>query len=443
MIVSRDFIIKAFGAVLLIVLTAPVALLLLALQRNAEVPAAPPLSHAEISRIEQLLLDSAPGDVRNSELRSLSLSNQELNLLLRYATELIGTDSGINGRIMLPGQALHTEVSVQIANTFRPVWLNLEAEFSSTGEQLQLESLNLGHLEIPGNLVQALAAHVEARFLENVPTYLQIVALLESVQRINIAEDQLQLDFMWEPELIAQVRTEAQQLLISGPDQHRIVKHYENLAAIIDSVPVTTRAIPLSSLLSPLFASARNQSNLGADPVAENRTLLLAIAAYVNTQDMASWLEPQLAEQLPRPRYIEVRIQRRQDLAHHLVLSAAIAASAGAGVAQVISKVKESYDARYRSGFSFSDLAANTAGMAIGSLATENRESALEMQVRMSGITGDVDYLPALGSNRDGLSETDFNELYGAPNSPEYQRRVREMESLIFQLPLFDGLAKH
>jgi len=441
MAISRTLIAKAAGIVLLISVTVPAAALLLALQRGAEVAQAPPLDSSEIAQIEQLLIESVPGNVRNTELRQLNLSNHELNLLLRYATELIGADSGINSRIYLPGGILRTEVSVPVSNLIRPMWLNLSAEFFSTGDRLQLASLNLGHLGIPANLIEALADRVEQRFLGDVPTYIEILALLDSVQRIEISEDQLDLDFMWEPNLIAQVRNQAQQLLVSDSDQLRIARHYENLAQIIDSIPQTTRAIPLTALLGPLFASALSQSRLGSDPLAENRTLFLTLAAYVNEEDMARWLHTELVDQLPQPRLIEVRIQRRQDLAQHVVSSAAIAASAGAGVAQVISNIKENYDARYRTGFSFSDLTANTAGMTIGSLATESREMALEMQRRLSILESDAEYLPELGSNLDGLSESDFDALFGQQNSPEYQQRVREIESLIYQQPLFEGLA--
>lgn len=443
MVFPSNLIIKAGGAFLLISLSVPIAALLLALQRSAATTQAEPLRNSEIARIERLLIDSAPGDVRNSELQTLNLTNDELNLLLRYATELVGADSGINSRIKLPGQTLQTDVSVPVANFIRPMWLNLSAEFTSTGDRLQLTSLKLGHLGIPGSLVEAFAARVEQRFLKEVPTYIEILALLDSVQRVEIDEDQLLLEFMWEPDLIAQVRNQAQQLLISESDQLRIARHYENLIQVIESIPVTTRAIPLTTLLAPLFSSALNQSQLGNDPVAENRTLFLTLATYVNEQEVTGWLHPQLTAQLSAPRFIEVRIQRRQDLAQHVTSSAAIAASAGVGVAQVISKIKENYDARYRSGFSFSDLAANFAGMSIGSLSTGNRETALELQRRLSTLKSDDDYLPPLGNSRDGLSETDFVLLYGQPNSAAYQQRVQEIESLVFQQPLFDGLINH
>ncbi len=437
---SRNLTASVCGILLLSAVSAPAAVLLLALQRGAMVSQAPALSSTEIAQIEQLLIDSAPGDVRNAELRKLNLTDPELNLLLRYATELFGGESGINGRIYLPGQSLLTEVSVPLSTFFRPMWLNLRAEFSNSGDRLQLTALQIGHLDIPGNLVARLAAWVEQRFLDEDPAYIEILALLDSLQRIDISEDHLNLDFMWEPSLIAQFKNQAQQFLISESDQMRIVRHHQNLSRIVNDIPESTRAITLSSLLGPLFAGALEHSQDGGDAVAENRTLLIMLAAYVNEEDIAQWLHADLAANLANLKAIEVRIQRRRDLAQHVVASAAIAASAGAGVAQVISNVKENYDARYRTGFSFSDLTANTAGMALGTLATESTKMALEMQRRLSKLESDADYLPPLGSNRDGLSQGDFNALYGQQNSDDYRVRVKEITSLIYQQPLFEGL---
>jgi uncharacterized protein YfiM (DUF2279 family) len=136
-----------------------------------------------------------------------------------------------------------------------------------------------------------------------------------------------------------------------------------------------------------------------------------------------------------------VRIQQRQDLAQHVASSAAIAATAGIDVARILSSVKENYDARYRSGFSFSDLTANRAGMLLGALATSSPENALVLQQRLARLTGDGDYLPFLTNNRDGLTESDFSARYRHENSADYQARLQEIDALLYQLPLFDNLS--
>jgi len=428
---------KAF---LVLMLSFPIALILLALQSHPTVPPNKSLNSVEIVQIEQLLLNNVPQNVSNQGLQEVNLSNEELNLLLRYAGEILESEPHLSGRILLSANMMSTEISIPLISSIIPAYLNLSAEFTSSGREFQLSGLKAGYIRVPGNLVNKVATWLDRQFLSDNQTYFEIAELVESVQRIDISPNQLELELLWEPTLLSRIRTQAQQLFISDQDQQRIIRHYNVLAQVINEVPGTTRAITLTSLFKPLFTAAQIQTTIDRNPIAENRTLLLTLAAYVNQDDIEQWLDPELEEQLPKPRYIEVRVQRRQDLAQHIVSSAAISASAGAVLAQIISNTKEVYDARYRSGFSFSDMTANTTGVAIGRLATETVVSAESLQQRMILLQNDSDLLPLVGSSRDGLSESAFSALYRDSNSSDYQSKVEEIESLVYALPLFQGL---
>jgi len=69
-----------------------------------------------------------------------------------------------------------------------------------------------------------------------------------------------------------------------------------------------------------------------------------------------------------------------------------------------------------------------------------NRQSALEMQKRMTNLQTESDYMPEVGGSRDGISESDFNAIYNDRNSSEYRQRLLEIQSLIDSRPLFQGL---
>ncbi|MBL4820638.1 MAG: hypothetical protein JKY98_06570, partial [Gammaproteobacteria bacterium] len=330
-----------FKAILVLALSSPIAVVLLALQSGPLVPLSEPLNASEISQIEQLLVNSAPPNLSNPGLQEFSLSHDELNLLVRYAGELIGTDTEINSRILLHESTLQTEFSIPVVREFIPLYLNLGAEFASRDNELELVALTTGYLRVPGALVSNLAAWIEKQFLSGTQSYDDVTELLDSVKRISISASQLQVAFQWEPALLSQVRSQAQQFFVSRHDQQRMVRHYNVLAEVVNSLPESTRAIPLTSLFRPLFEAAQLQTSLDRNPIAENRTLLLTLAAYINQDDMAQWLSPELSEQLPAARVIEVRVQRRQDLAQHIASSAALAASAGANLARIISSTKE------------------------------------------------------------------------------------------------------
>ncbi len=139
---------------------------------------------------------------------------------------------------------------------------------------------------------------------------------------------------------------------------------------------------------------------------------------------------------------IEVRLLRRQDLAQHLASVASITASAGADVAAMLSTTKEAYDARYRSGFSFSDLTANTVGVNLASIATKDAATAKRLQARFIEVKDESEYMPTVGNNRDGISESDFTKLYQDRNSEQYLERMNQINELVLGTPLFVDLLK-
>ena len=62
------------------------------------------------------------------------------------------------------------------------------------------------------------------------------------------------------------------------------------------------------------------------------------------------------------------------------------------------------------------------------------------MQQRLANLQDESDFMPEVGSNRDGLSESDFTAQYQDRNSEEYQQRLRQIQALINARPLFQGL---
>ena len=76
----------------------------------------------------------------------------------------------------------------------------------------------------------------------------------------------------------------------------------------------------------------------------------------------------------------------------------------------------------------------------MASLATRDAATAAEIQQRMSSVNEESDYMPGVGNNRDGISESDFAAIYRDRTSPEYQQRLAEIQQLIESRPLFSGL---
>ena len=426
----------------LIVLAAstPIIMLLLSIETGPIVNSADSLTAEEITRIEQLLIESAPSSPGTPGRQSIDLNVDELTLFLDYGLNLLDLSRAWATQLSLEEGLLQSEVSIEILSDWIPLYLNINSEFVQVENRLQLEKVTVGKLQIPDRLVGIGLARLRNNLTRATPVFENINQLIANVEKIDISSSQMQVQIYWDPELIGKISDDAQQLFITDDDRIRIIEYYESINAIATTIPTDIRAISLNALLVPLFTEAQERSDNGNDPIDENRSLLQALAIYVSNEDLSQLVGETMAAEVPRAKFIEVRLQRRQDLAQHVSSIAAISALAGAELAKFLSTTKEAYDARYRSGFSFSDLTANTVGVTLANYLTANSASAIEMQRRLSKILTESDYMPEVGNNRDGISETDFNAIYIDRNSTEYNQRLEEIQSLIDARPLFQGL---
>lgn len=425
-------------AVLLVSL--PVIVLLLALQGDSIVSDNKELSRAELARIEQLIVNTTPQTPGAVGLHRVTFSEQDLNLLLRYGSQTLRLGPDWSAQVELASNRLHSRFSLQLLRTAFPVYLNLEADFLVSDGQLEFTHLSAGRLPIPDFLLR----YVLTQMRDNLATanvgFRDIDDFLATVRQVDVSDQEFRLEMEWDPQLLSQLSQHAQQMFVSEADRQRIRGYYQEISLLAAAMPADLGAVSLNAFLTPLFRSAQENTQAGSDPIAENRTLLQALAIYVSNEEITQLLGAEFSPEIPKAKYVEVRLHRRHDMAQHLVSMAAITASAGAGLAEMLSTSKEAYDARYRTGFSFSDLAANTAGTLLAGYATRDAETAVILQQRLANLSEESDYMPEVGNNRDGLSEDDFNALYADRNSPEFQGRLAEIEELILSRPLFLGL---
>lgn len=420
--------------------SAPIVILLLSIQSGSIVSSGDSLSTQELASIEQLLLESAPSNPGVSSQQSVELDVDELNLLLGYGLNLMNLSPSWAAQLAIRQDILYSELSVEILPGRMPLYLNLTGEFVIENSQIKLQQVTIGKIQIPDSLV-AMGLKEATRIIGQSPSvFNDVKALISNVESTEIIGSIMRIQMFWDPLLIGRISDEAQRLFISDSDRERIINYYQSINEITTTIPTDIRAISLNTLLVPLFTQARDKSRNGSNPIAENRTLLQALAIYVNNDDLEQLVGTEMAADIPPAKFIEVRLRRRQDLAQHVVSIAAITASAGAEFAELLSTTKEAYDARYRSGFSFSDLTANTVGVTLASYLSEDFNTALEMQRRIEGLQTESDYMPEVGNNRDGISESDFNAIYVDRNSFEYKQRLEEIKTIVVAQPLFQGL---
>ncbi|MDQ7091918.1 MAG: hypothetical protein Q9M50_15010 [Methylococcales bacterium] len=100
-------------------------------------------------------------------------------------------------------------------------------------------------------------------------------------------------------------------------------------------------------------------------------------------------------------------------------------------------KKKELRDAKFGQGFSFIDLAGDKAGIRFGKTATENPQSARQLQKKMAIIANYRAFMPEVRDLPENISHDAFNTTFGSIESPAYQLMVKKIDDRIAALSIY------
>jgi hypothetical protein len=128
-------------------------------------------------------------------------------------------------------------------------------------------------------------------------------------------------------------------------------------------------------------------------------------------------------------------IRYRRDLCQHFVISAALTEFGGAMIAEQVGLAKEKLDMAKPtgSGFSFSDLAADLAGIELATAVTA-RGDTLDT-IRQSFRT--TDYVPTIDDLPDGLSKEKFKSAYGDTSDPRFNTQYDSLKKRVKSLAVY------
>lgn len=353
-------------------------------------------------------------------IHSLQLDETELNRLLNYSVELRQV-SGIAAELT-PGLATLTATLAVPANPFGR-YLNLTAEVAEAPDGIRIQSLQLGSLPVAGALADGVA-RLAHRWLRRDETY---ASLADAFAKVSFDENMATLDYRWHPELLTQVERKSAELLIAPEDQARMLAYAEQLDALMKSRPHGS-TVPLAEVVPPLFAHA-DEGNAAE----ENRAAFTAMAAYLSGISLPRLLEGD-SQSIRRAPRVLLSLHGRRDLAEHYVISAALAANGGSRLANAIGLIKEEEDASKGSGFSFTDLAANRAGVQLGERATG--EAAARIQQRLAAARSDADLLPDFRDLPEFMPQAEFDRRFGPVGSPRYLKIIGRIDAQLDAHPL-------
>ena len=409
----------------LLVLALPlvlVAAVSLALQDRPLVTRPAALGPAQIERAKGILDDNDPRRLKAGARRTVSLSQQDIDLLANYFASRYA-----RGGAQI---ALRPGVATVVATAELPAnpagrFLNVRASVHDTGALPRLEDVSIGRLPVPDLLANAVLDRAWAKLQENE----DVRAAAAAVKKLGIAENRLDVTFEWRTDLPDRLRT----ALLPRAEQERLRPYQARLAELTRGGD-RAAALSLGDLASGLLrlAGARDGD---ADAAAENRAALFVLAVYASGKGLASAVPA--AADWPRPAARKLTLGGRVDFAQHFAISAALAAGAGGPFADAVGVYKEVDDSRRGSGFSFADIAADRAGTRFGEAATASTTSARKVQALARAGLRESDVMVAARDLPEAMPEAEFKRRFGGVDAPAYNRMIAEIDGRIAALPAY------
>jgi hypothetical protein len=422
---------------LVLVILVPAGLVLLVIDSHPHVRTTQQISQEDIHRAGQILNRLKPGNLDMPQNTSLVVSQKDLNLLVGYGlTRAVGT-GGPGAEIHLFQGVAIVYATIQLPDNFLGKWVNVAMVVKPHPDVMEIRRVQVGGLPIPAPLAQWLAGHAHTRLM-NVSRYADFMALAKKVQAIDIDTDRLALNFQWDPDLAATLAAEAKKQAFPPAHQKRLAEYYNFL--VEQSRSFQGKETSLINLIKPMFMHALENTAISQDPVAENTAVLQVLATHAMHQDPAEYLTPKIRDTLyPSRPAVVFLLLNREDMAQHLLGSAAMTILGSDQLAGSMGLAKEMEDARSGSGFSFADMAANKAGIRMGRFAVSGPVNARFFQQRMADISHENQFMPDISNLPENMDTAEFNARFTDTQSPAYVRIMDMIESRLDACPIYQN----
>jgi hypothetical protein len=420
---------KLIVLALLLALVLPAAVLIAGLEAEPLVPLKVKTTPEDVARAKALVKQSDPRGRSAGELRTLELQERDVAFVLDYvAGQLLPAAATVD----LHSAGATVSLSVRIPENPLGRYFNLVVEVAQVAGGLEVEGLRFGDYAVP----RVFAKGVGWLAREAVARDDTARALLASVNGFRITDDRLVLVYQWQPDLLDRAKSKGTTLLVDAVDRERLMAYAAAIAAATRDAASAAGKTPLTEVLGPVFDHARARTGSTGNAAAENRAAIIATMLYLQGVDVPRLLgEPGDARHRGMARMLTLR--GRRDFAQHFVLSAGIAAAGGSQLADSIGLFKELDDSRGGSGFSFSDLAADRAGVRFAEVATG--PAAARVQGLMAERPTESLFMPDTRGLPEFMPEADFARRFGGVDTPRYRAVAEDVERRISALEIHGG----
>ncbi len=411
----------------------------LTLGRAPAVPERPALGPGDIARAFELLRAHSPRTQAPGILRTLSLTDRDLDLLVRE-----GLRSWPGARCGLALGAGQGQVSCSLPVPMAMVipgmprlWANVSAawhdvlgapdEYGGTPLPV-LVGFRVGALPLPPSWALALGRFL----LERHPQGAQAVWATHMLRGVTTRPGKVDARYAWNPRAPMRLANS----LLPPAEQERLRAYATWITQ--QAMPMQPeQAQPLPALLHGLFELAARNTQPASDPAAaaaENRAAILALTFFANRRDLGAVIARAQESNWPRSHWLTVTLDGREDFALHFLISALIAAEGSTHLSKAVGVYKEVADSKGGSGFSFNDIAADRAGTRLGELAVR---APLELQARLARPKADADLMPRWQDLPEYLSEAEFKRRFGGIGAPAYLTMLGEIDRRVAGLEVW------
>lgn len=173
------------------------------------------------------------------------------------------------------------------------------------------------------------------------------------------------------------------------------------------------------------------------------KSFLLALGIFIDdsetlrtfpaTSELVNQMEPQVQRDNRLSVLGSPTIRERRDWAKHFFVSAYLAATIGPDAAKSAGLMKETLDSQRDSGFSYTDMAANRAGIIFATKVLE-RQFTLEQLAR--SFTVDK-FMPAINDLDEGLSTEEMKTRLMGANAANLRTELDQIEQRILSMPVY------
>jgi hypothetical protein len=396
-------------------------------------------SAIENKRIAQRLVKSLKS---NQQPLRLQATQAELNGLSAFGHRAIPE---LISDVTLVNDSAFVNVSLVLPLPEMIKYLNIEVMINSSEQGLDLDTVYIGSLELPGNgLVKIIEWLTNSYIKDEFGT-----SLLNMIDNVDISPYRIMVGITF-PEDLQNKNNSTKDSLFALRDQlaiygdvERIRFYHQSLVEFIDTASVTKHS--MVDYLAFVFglAQQRNLAGVSDSLVEENKEALMALVLYF-CPDQFELLVGNISNlsvsQLKRRVQLQasVKLRNRVDIQKHFIYSVALQLFGTSAASNAIGELKEFSDSnRGGSGFSFADLMADRAGTRLAMLATNSEESALRTQNILAELSNEAQLLPELIGLPEGISQKKFEKYYRDIDSLVYQSMLLTIDKRLQNIALY------